>query len=129
VLRFHDECHPLSRPLPLHLAKLAQEYVLPFAPAPAAPAALRVAARDSVPAAAQLAGAVERHPVVSGSRRKARVPASFALVDALQVDELDVGVASCGLSQIVGEACAAEAHEACLIGRGAASKRLYQLCG
>jgi hypothetical protein len=72
VLCFHDECYPLSRPLPLHLAKLAQEYVLPFAPAPApaARAALRVA-RDSVPAAAQLAGAVERHPVVSGRRRKA----------------------------------------------------------
>src|SRR5690606_603711 len=45
VLCFHDECHPLSRPLPLHLATLAQEYVLPFAPAPApaARAALRVA--------------------------------------------------------------------------------------
>ncbi|MFE1320898.1 pPIWI_RE module domain-containing protein [Kitasatospora phosalacinea] len=27
-LRFHDEYHPLSRPLPLHLAKLAEEYVL-----------------------------------------------------------------------------------------------------
>lgn len=34
-LRFHDEYHPLSRPLPLHLAKLAEEYVLPLAPAPA----------------------------------------------------------------------------------------------
>ncbi|MFF4406323.1 pPIWI_RE module domain-containing protein [Streptomyces sp. NPDC001404] len=31
-LRFHDEYHPLSRPLPLHLAKLAEEYVLPLAP-------------------------------------------------------------------------------------------------
>ncbi|MFD7904618.1 pPIWI_RE module domain-containing protein [Kitasatospora sp. NPDC059747] len=35
-LRFHDEYHPLSRPLPLHLAKLAEEYVLPLAPVPAA---------------------------------------------------------------------------------------------
>jgi hypothetical protein len=34
-LRFHDEYHPLSRPLPLHLAKLAEEYVLPLAPPPA----------------------------------------------------------------------------------------------
>ncbi|WP_246430853.1 pPIWI_RE module domain-containing protein [Streptomyces rectiverticillatus] len=33
-LRFHDEYHPLSRPLPLHLAKLAEEYFLPLAPAP-----------------------------------------------------------------------------------------------
>lgn len=33
-LRFHDEYHPLSRPLPLHLAKLAEEYVLPLAPPP-----------------------------------------------------------------------------------------------
>ncbi|MEU8549027.1 DUF3962 domain-containing protein [Streptomyces roseoverticillatus] len=32
-LRFHDEYHPLSKPLPLHLAKLAEEYVLPLAPA------------------------------------------------------------------------------------------------
>lgn len=31
-LRFHDEHHPLSRPLPLHLAKLAKEYVLPLVP-------------------------------------------------------------------------------------------------
>jgi pPIWI_RE module N-terminal domain/RNaseH domain of pPIWI_RE/MID domain of pPIWI_RE len=31
-LRFHDEYHPLSRPLPLHLAKLAEEYFLPLAP-------------------------------------------------------------------------------------------------
>ncbi|WP_405151310.1 DUF3962 domain-containing protein [Sphaerisporangium sp. NBC_01403] len=37
-LRFHDEYYPLSRPLPLHLAKLAEEYVLPLAPS-AAPAA------------------------------------------------------------------------------------------
>ncbi|QMU68457.1 pPIWI_RE module domain-containing protein [Streptacidiphilus sp. P02-A3a] len=29
-LRFHDEYHPLSRPLPLHLAKLAEEYILPL---------------------------------------------------------------------------------------------------
>ncbi|MFD0397898.1 pPIWI_RE module domain-containing protein [Kitasatospora sp. NPDC127121] len=35
-LRFHDEYHPLARPLPLHLAKLAEEYVLPLAPLPAA---------------------------------------------------------------------------------------------
>ncbi|MGW4034480.1 pPIWI_RE module domain-containing protein [Streptomyces sp. NPDC004838] len=28
-LRLHDEYHPLSRPLPLHLAKLAEEYLLP----------------------------------------------------------------------------------------------------
>ncbi|WP_322768755.1 pPIWI_RE module domain-containing protein [Frankia sp. Cr1] len=28
-LRFHDNYEPLSRPLPLHLAKLAEEYVLP----------------------------------------------------------------------------------------------------
>ncbi|GAQ59444.1 pPIWI_RE module domain-containing protein [Streptomyces acidiscabies] len=34
-LRFHDEYDPLSRPLPLHLAKLAEEYVLPLAPPPA----------------------------------------------------------------------------------------------
>ncbi|MEW1616308.1 MULTISPECIES: pPIWI_RE module domain-containing protein [unclassified Streptomyces] len=34
-LRFHDEYHPLARPLPLHLAKLAEEYFLPLAPAPA----------------------------------------------------------------------------------------------
>ncbi|MEU9639751.1 pPIWI_RE module domain-containing protein [Streptomyces tendae] len=34
-LRFHDEYHPLSRPLPLHLAKLAEEYFLPLAVAPA----------------------------------------------------------------------------------------------
>ncbi|MFE4358410.1 pPIWI_RE module domain-containing protein [Kitasatospora sp. NPDC056800] len=33
-LRFHDEYHPLSRPLPLHLARLAEEYVLPLAPLP-----------------------------------------------------------------------------------------------
>ncbi|MFI6928086.1 pPIWI_RE module domain-containing protein [Nonomuraea spiralis] len=30
-LRFHDEYHPLSRPLPLHLARQAEEYVLPLA--------------------------------------------------------------------------------------------------
>ncbi|GAA4210543.1 hypothetical protein GCM10022252_78520 [Streptosporangium oxazolinicum] len=30
-LRFHDEYEPLSRPLPSHLAKLAEEYVLPLA--------------------------------------------------------------------------------------------------
>ncbi|MFB7674220.1 pPIWI_RE module domain-containing protein [Kitasatospora purpeofusca] len=35
-LRFHDEYNPLSRPLPLHLAKLAEEYVLPLAPLPVA---------------------------------------------------------------------------------------------
>ncbi|WP_353963166.1 RNaseH domain-containing protein [Streptomyces sp. NBC_01306] len=34
-LRFHDEYHPLARPLPLHLAKLAEEYFLPLAPAAA----------------------------------------------------------------------------------------------
>lgn len=28
-LRFHDDYPPLARPLPLHLAKLAEEYVLP----------------------------------------------------------------------------------------------------
>ncbi|MGW1322667.1 pPIWI_RE module domain-containing protein [Streptomyces antibioticus] len=33
-LRFHDEYDPLSRPLPLHLAKLAEEYFLPLAPPP-----------------------------------------------------------------------------------------------
>ncbi|WP_405939914.1 DUF3962 domain-containing protein [Streptomyces sp. NBC_00726] len=32
-LRFHDEYHPLSRPLPLHLAKLAEQYLLPLAEA------------------------------------------------------------------------------------------------
>lgn len=32
-LRFHDEYHPLARPLPLHLAKLAEEYFLPLASA------------------------------------------------------------------------------------------------
>ncbi|MFD0565942.1 pPIWI_RE module domain-containing protein [Kitasatospora saccharophila] len=31
-LRFHDEYHPLSRPLPLHLAKLVEEYVIALAP-------------------------------------------------------------------------------------------------
>ncbi|WP_239395263.1 pPIWI_RE module domain-containing protein [Frankia sp. CiP3] len=31
-LRFHDDHEPLSRPLPLHLAKLAEEYVLPTEP-------------------------------------------------------------------------------------------------
>lgn len=31
-LRFHDDYEPLSRPLPLHLAKLAEEYVLPIEP-------------------------------------------------------------------------------------------------
>ncbi|MFI5985618.1 pPIWI_RE module domain-containing protein [Streptomyces sp. NPDC051555] len=31
-LRFHDDYVPLARPLPLHLAKLAAEYVLPLAP-------------------------------------------------------------------------------------------------
>jgi hypothetical protein len=30
-LRFHDDYPPLARPLPLHLAKLAEEYVLPVA--------------------------------------------------------------------------------------------------
>jgi hypothetical protein len=30
-LRLHDEYHPLSRPLPLHLARLAEEYLLPLA--------------------------------------------------------------------------------------------------
>ncbi|MFI1015379.1 pPIWI_RE module domain-containing protein [Streptomyces sp. NPDC020965] len=34
-LRFHDEYDPLSRPLPLHLGKRAEEYVLPLAPPPA----------------------------------------------------------------------------------------------
>lgn len=34
-LRFHDEYSPLSRPLPLHLAKLTEEYALPLAPPPA----------------------------------------------------------------------------------------------
>lgn len=34
-LRLHDEYHPLSRPLPLQLAKLAAEYFLPLAVAPA----------------------------------------------------------------------------------------------
>ncbi|MGW1974324.1 RNaseH domain-containing protein [Streptomyces sp. NPDC001889] len=32
--RFHDEYQPLSRPLPPHLAKPAEEYILPLAPAP-----------------------------------------------------------------------------------------------
>ncbi|WP_405091674.1 DUF3962 domain-containing protein [Micromonospora sp. NBC_01392] len=31
-LRFHDDYPPLARPLPLHLAKLAEEYVLPVMP-------------------------------------------------------------------------------------------------
>ncbi|MEV5883821.1 DUF3962 domain-containing protein [Streptomyces sp. NPDC052020] len=31
-LRFHDDYPPLSRPLPLHLARLAGEYVLPLVP-------------------------------------------------------------------------------------------------
>jgi pPIWI_RE module N-terminal domain/RNaseH domain of pPIWI_RE/MID domain of pPIWI_RE len=31
-LRFHDDYEPLSRPLLLHLAKLAEEYVLPIEP-------------------------------------------------------------------------------------------------
>jgi len=34
-LNFRDEYHPLSRPLPLHLAKLAEEYFMPLAVAPA----------------------------------------------------------------------------------------------
>ncbi|WP_446038695.1 pPIWI_RE module domain-containing protein [Streptomyces sp. SID1121] len=33
-LRFHDDYHPLARPLPLHLAGLAEEYVLPLAVIP-----------------------------------------------------------------------------------------------
>ncbi|MET8840367.1 DUF3962 domain-containing protein [Streptomyces rubiginosohelvolus] len=33
-LRFHDDYPPLARPLPLHLARLAGEYVLPLVPAP-----------------------------------------------------------------------------------------------
>lgn len=131
MLRFHDDHHPLSRPLPLHLAKLAQKDVLRLAPAPAPaaephsekPPATRYRPLHSSP------GAVERHRVVSGRPRKARIPVSFGLVEAPQVDELDVAVANCGLSQVVGEACAAKAHEACLIGRGAASKRPYQSCG
>jgi hypothetical protein len=35
-LRFHDDYHPLARPLPLHLARLAEEYVLPLAARPTA---------------------------------------------------------------------------------------------
>ncbi|MGW6507167.1 pPIWI_RE module domain-containing protein [Streptomyces niveus] len=38
-LRYHDDYPPLARPLPLHLARLAAEYVLPLAEAPSAPAA------------------------------------------------------------------------------------------
>ncbi|MER5766613.1 DUF3962 domain-containing protein [Streptomyces sp. NPDC001985] len=34
-LRFHDDYPPLSRPLPLHLARLAAQYVLPLATTPA----------------------------------------------------------------------------------------------
>ncbi|MFG2176118.1 pPIWI_RE module domain-containing protein [Streptomyces niveus] len=34
-LRFHDDYPPLARPLPLHLARLAGEYVLPLAATPA----------------------------------------------------------------------------------------------
>lgn len=34
-LNFRDEYHPLSRPLPLHLPKLAEEYCMPLAAAPA----------------------------------------------------------------------------------------------
>ncbi|MGY3683236.1 pPIWI_RE module domain-containing protein [Streptomyces sp. TE33382] len=33
-LRFHDDYPPLARPLPLHLARMASEYVLPLATAP-----------------------------------------------------------------------------------------------
>ncbi|MEE1738391.1 DUF3962 domain-containing protein [Streptomyces sp. BE147] len=33
-LRFHDDYPPLARPLPLHLARMAKEYVLPLATAP-----------------------------------------------------------------------------------------------
>jgi hypothetical protein len=33
-LRFHDDYLPLSRPLPMHLAKLAEDYVLPTEPEP-----------------------------------------------------------------------------------------------
>lgn len=33
-LRFHDDYLPLSRPLPVHLAKLAEDYVLPIEPDP-----------------------------------------------------------------------------------------------
>lgn len=36
-LRYHDDYPPLARPLPLHLARLAAEYVLPLAEAPSAP--------------------------------------------------------------------------------------------
>jgi hypothetical protein len=43
------------------------------------------------------------------------------VVEASQVDELDVAVAGGSLSQVVGEASSAEAHEACLLGRGGAS--------
>ncbi|GHH85824.1 hypothetical protein GCM10018793_55260 [Streptomyces sulfonofaciens] len=46
-LRFHDEYHPLARPLPLHLAKLAEEYVLPLA---TAPGSTKVSAPVSTPA-------------------------------------------------------------------------------
>lgn len=35
-LRFHDEYDPLSRPLPLHLGKRSEEYVLPLASPPTA---------------------------------------------------------------------------------------------
>jgi hypothetical protein len=37
-LRYHNDYPPLARPLPLHLARLAAEYVLPLAEAPNAPA-------------------------------------------------------------------------------------------
>jgi hypothetical protein len=33
-LRFHDDYLPLSRPLPMHLAKVAEDYVLPTEPEP-----------------------------------------------------------------------------------------------
>jgi hypothetical protein len=33
-LRYHDDYLPLSRPLPMHLAKLAEDYVLPTEPEP-----------------------------------------------------------------------------------------------
>ncbi|MEV6804567.1 DUF3962 domain-containing protein [Streptomyces sp. NPDC051132] len=54
-LRLHDDYPPLSRPLPLHLARLAGEYVLPLAePAPrsAAPASQPTASASQPTASA-----------------------------------------------------------------------------
>ncbi|MEU2789662.1 DUF3962 domain-containing protein [Streptomyces sp. NPDC007100] len=50
-LRFHDDYPPLARPLPLHLARLAGEYVLPLATtSPSPPKEETSATADEAPA-------------------------------------------------------------------------------